>query len=371
MTFGGSLKTWKEASIIDRELALYKEHAKNGVRTTIISYGGPEEVEIAAEYDFIEVLFNQTGLHYRLYALLLPLIHRNKLSQLDFFKTNQLYGAHIASRCAFFFSKPLGIRQGYSHFENRTRESGEGSSTSIAALKYEKKYLSCSHCNIFTTQEMVNNVYQRHGSNLGENFIVPNFIDPLIWSLPYCQNTVSDLFHFVYFGRLSPEKNLKNLFYACQDLSVKITIIGDGPQKSELEELSRNLRLDISFKGKCSQPEIVQFLTKADGFVFPSLYEGHPKALIEAMAFGIPILTTNSPGIMNEVSDGVSAIVVGQSIEALRQGVQKMISMSTDERMMLGINARNKSLKKYAVSEVAAREREIIYQTVRHYRKQG
>ena len=156
LTYGGSLKIWKDAGILDRELALYKQHAENGCRVNIISYGQGNEAAYLKGYDGISVYSNSLGIHPRAYAALLPLIHRVPLLSGNLYKTNQLYGVHIARWCKVLYDKPLVVRQGYGHYEHRVEEHGVQSKYAQQALRYERKAYQHADKIVFTTEELAN-----------------------------------------------------------------------------------------------------------------------------------------------------------------------------------------------------------------------
>lgn len=82
--------------------------------------------------------------------------------------------------------------------------------------------------------------------------------------------------------------------------ALRLTVVGDGRQRKALEELARQRDLGelVTFVGKIASPDLVRDqLDSADIFVLPSRAEGLPKALIEAMARGLPCVATNVGGI--------------------------------------------------------------------------
>ena len=93
-----------------------------------------------------------------------------------------------------------------------------------------------------------------------------------------------------YIGRLSEEKGIKYLLEAISilnlDIPVKALIIGEGPQRKDLEDLvkERGIEEKVIFTG--FQKDTENWLSVLDVFVLPSLTEGTPMALLEAMAFG-------------------------------------------------------------------------------------
>ena len=118
-----------------------------------------------------------------------------------------------------------------------------------------------------------------------------------------------------YAGRLSDEKGIHYLIEAGSILkgkgeAFKILIIGDGPKRKELENLAieKGLEKEILFAG--FQTNVGEWLPALDVFVLPSLTEGAPMALLEAMAVGIPIVATHVGGVPMILEDGVAGFLV-------------------------------------------------------------
>lgn len=104
-----------------------------------------------------------------------------------------------------------------------------------------------------------------------------------------------DIAKIAYFGRLSREKNLTALISAFKIIKQQydncgLFIAGDGPLRKELEEFGKST--GISFLGKLSDTDLNNFLEDIDIFVLPSRFEVSPRAVIEAMSRGIPVVTT-------------------------------------------------------------------------------
>src|ERR1700722_17071324 len=100
-------------------------------------------------------------------------------------------------------------------------------------------------------------------------------------------------------GRLSPEKDQRTLIRAMglmpADLNWRLASVGDGAQRSALETLVRELGLAdrIAFAGQVADP--FAFMMRARVAVCASIYEGLCNALIEALACGTPVVSTNCP----------------------------------------------------------------------------
>lgn len=99
--------------------------------------------------------------------------------------------------------------------------------------------------------------------------------------------------YIVALGRLVPEKDYATLIRAAAIArSRRIIIIGDGPQRTELEDLVREFELGTTVLLLGSRLNPYPWLRHAAGFVLCSRWEGYPNALMEAMHFGLPVIVT-------------------------------------------------------------------------------
>lgn len=118
-------------------------------------------------------------------------------------------------------------------------------------------------------------------------------------------------------ARLSTEKGLDDLLRAVAQLrasgsSVALEVVGDGPQRGELEALAAQLEIAdcVRFAGFVSHgPQLIAALDRADVFVLPSRSEGLPHSVVEAMARGLPIVASAVGGLPALLADGGGVIV--------------------------------------------------------------
>lgn len=135
-------------------------------------------------------------------------------------------------------------------------------------------------------------------------------------------------------ARLVPVKGIDYLIRAIPLLSqtnnrISLLVIGDGPQRSDLEKLALELgiRDKVKFLGALPHEQIPLYLNVADVFVQSSLHEGLGIALIEAMSCGIPVIGTKVDGIMDIIEDNQNGFLVppGDS-KALAEAVKKILA---------------------------------------------
>lgn len=106
-------------------------------------------------------------------------------------------------------------------------------------------------------------------------------------------------------SRLVERKGIQYLVEAVADLDVELTLVGEGQQEDELEELTNDLGLEdrVSFEGYVPHEQLSDYYRAADVFVLPSFNEGMSNSLLEAIAAGLPVIVTETGGTAELVSD--------------------------------------------------------------------
>lgn len=104
----------------------------------------------------------------------------------------------------------------------------------------------------------------------------------------------------IFTGRLSPEKNVKELiraFIKLEGPEYELWIVGDGPERARLESLAGGSESSgrIKFWGWQPRSDVYRLLSEADIFVLPSIFEGVPIALLEAYSFGLKCVCVRNP----------------------------------------------------------------------------
>jgi len=160
------------------------------------------------------------------------------------------------------------------------------------------------------------------------------------------------------FGRLNEQKGHKYLFEATANLNeegIEVICVGDGPLVQDLKSLRKQLMLDDSVHLLGYRDDVRELLEITDIFLMPSLDEGLPMALLEAMAMRKPVVVTPVGAIPSVVSDRIDGILVPTGkVEELEEAILHLIKDST-LRDYLGKNAREKIVKQFSGDVMATK----------------
>lgn len=151
----------------------------------------------------------------------------------------------------------------------------------------------------------------------------------------------------VHVGRFDVPKNHAGLLKAFQALHAqfpqcRLNLVGDGELREEMEVLAGELGIRewVQFCGM--QADVHPYLHEADIFVLPSIYEGNPMTIIEAMGTGLPIVAAAVGGIPDMLQNGENALLVPCEVQAVRDACAALVE-DKDLREKLGRRARQDS----------------------------
>ena len=191
----------------------------------------------------------------------------------------------------------------------------------------------------------------------GRVFVVPNAIDEeRLRRILETQGEVkmeggreSERFKLLFVGRLITRKGVEWLIKAMRIVrelrkEVMCLIVGEGEDEAYLRKLAASLRLGehVRFLGRVSDKELVSLYLTSDAFVLPSISEGCPTVLLEAMYFGLPVVATNLPG-MRDVFKGAAILVPPKDPHALAEAILLLLD---DEELRSRLAVQGRKLVK-------------------------
>jgi glycosyltransferase involved in cell wall biosynthesis len=173
----------------------------------------------------------------------------------------------------------------------------------------------------------------------------------------------SDAFVYANVGRLSPEKDHTTLFQAfarvaAAEPSAYLILVGGGPLEASLRALVDELELATRVRFLGVRDDVGSCLGAADAFVFPSLFEGQPVALLEAMFKGLPCVASRIPATL-EVMEGAGLLVPPGSADELAAGMLQLLR-NPGLRYSLGERARQEAMRRFH-SDVVIPQWESLY----------
>lgn len=355
-TRGVSLRTWAMVGMLDREVALYNYFIKRGVKVSFVTYGNASDLAYSKSLGEIKILCNVSGKSLEEYEQDILALHADDLARADIIKTNQTYGALTALNVAKQLSKPLVARCGYMWSANASREYGHDSLQAKEAFNTEQKVFSEADAVVVTTPAMEADVIARIPQTQGRTFVIPNYVETDLFR-PSAHGKNAETILFV--GRIAPEKNLEKLLEAVSPLEATVRIIGEGKLRPVLQKRFALLGDRIIWEGNVPNREIPRYMNKATIFALPSRYEGHPKALLEAMACGRPVIGGNSPGIREIIEHGRTGFLSETDPIHLRAALREVLNDS-DLRTRLGSAARKFVLEHYSLSRIGGMEMKLL-----------
>ncbi|WP_333785278.1 glycosyltransferase family 4 protein [Thermocrinis sp.] len=195
-------------------------------------------------------------------------------------------------------------------------------------------------------------------------------VDTGYFSPFFCEKNKKEKFIFLFVGRFLKDKGLLEFVKAFERLKVEnpkveLYLVGDvdegNPQSIKGEELKRWLDKGLA-NWVGFQKDVRHFYCLADCVVLPSYYrEGVPRVLLEAMAMGKPIITTDSVGCREVCVDGVNGFLVEpKNWESLYEAMKRMVELEEDKRKSMGMKGRQMVLERYDVKIIVEKYLKLI-----------
>lgn len=357
-TRGMSLRAWEQIGMLDREVALYQQLQKQGVQVGFVTYGDARDLKYTSQLSGIKILCNRWGWPSVIYEKLLPFLHAGWLQHSHIIKTNQVNGADVALRAARLWRKSLIARCGYMWSDQAARGGPERAVEVEQARRLEAKVFSAAHQVVVTTPVLRDYVVEKYHQPAAKIKVIPNYVLTDLFSPDDASgNRVPNLLCSV--GRLGQLKNPQLLVRACAGLDVELVMVGDGPLRQAVEELAAELKVRLHLMGNLPHRELPNVLNQAAIFLLTSQIEGHPKALLEAMSCGLPVIGVDSPGIRELLCHRENGWLCPADENSIRAAIQELLAQPS-LRAELGRNARRFVVENFAFERVIEMEMSVL-----------
>ena len=335
-TYGYSLETWNEAGILNREIKLFKELIKkHNLKFTIITYGNEADltfdldknINIVPIYTLIKKSKNKFINLFNSFFLSKKI--DKKIDNFDVIKQNQLLGSWVSILFKLRSRKPLYTRTGYDMF--------------LFSLKEKKSIFKVILYYLLTqTTLYFSNLYSIT-STQDRNFLSKYFIvnkNKLVKRSNWVENIHDNKFMerksktILTVGRLEKQKNYEYLIKSLVDTDFSLDIVGAGSNKDSLQAMAKNCSVQINFLGILKNEDLLKLYTKYKYFVSSSLFEGNPKAILEAMSSGCIVIARDIPNNSEIIKNHKNGILFNEenSLNNILKNIEKIENLEEISR---------------------------------------
>ena len=344
---GESLSQMEKSGQKDRFINLYlKRYIKDFDNVYLFSYADesyplPKKIILVPKKSF---------LHRYLYAFLLPIINYKQVKDCDVVRGFGLTSAVPG----FLLTKPFVFNWPYDYHQ---------------FLKIEKKYLLIPPFYILEklafakAKKVFIATRQKVKSQKASKFIyTPNGVDLKIFK---GQNLIGK--GLVFVGRFEMQKNLFFLIDAVSRLPKnerRITFIGSGSKKKKLKKYASKKSVLLRILPPVGNLKLPKLLNKFSIFTLPSLIEGSPKVLLEAMALGLVPVVTNFPTAKEVIINSQNGFITDYDVNVYSNCLEELLS---DDILLRKIsqNAKQSIVEDFNLEKLIASETKVLKQATR------
>lgn len=328
-----------------------KNYSKNFEYVYIFSYAN-ESIKI---FPNVEVLPNKYNIHRYIYALILPLIYLRIITVCNVIRGLQLSGGIPAFVAKFFLRKKYVINYGYQYDQFAFVE---GKYFQFILYRMVERMVIKKATGVISTTRYLKK-YLAKSIPTSKIHYVANGVDTSIFK-PTNKRKKWDI---LFVGRLEKQKNLSLILQAVsllKDKKIKIIFIGSGSQKQELEQISQQLSLQITFLPAQPHIQLVNYYNSAHIFILPSLIEGQPKVLLEAMSCALPVIASSIPAHQEIIINKQNGILCQPKALDFAKSISYLL-LHKKAQNSLGQKARRIITEQYDMKKLNKKEIEILH----------
>ncbi len=355
-TYNISLIEWYKSGYFNREIPFYNKIINKGkIDYVFLTYGNQKDYEYADLLGNIKInpaldlINSKVPLIKHVKSLFLPVKLKELFKNVDLIKTVQVYGSWVPCIAKILYRRKLIIKSGFGWLAFTRNVSVKKGIKNY--IKYLLKY-AFIFINELVSFKLADGIivtsdydipfivkYYRLKRKLKKNKIrlIYNSIDIETFksiSVPKKNK------YILFIGNLYAAKNVMNLIEAFKYIpQFTLDIIGEGHDKEKMIKRSEELDLNINFLGLFPNNKLPEILNQYQIFILPSISEGNPKVLLEAMSCGLACIGSNIEGINNIIKHKVNGFLCNTDPESIRDAI---LTLYKNEKLRekLGKNAR-------------------------------
>lgn len=306
-------------------------------------------------FENCHLITNRFNLHRFFYSILMPIIRYKEFKDCDVLRGFQITGGIPCAVAKILFKKPFVVNYGYDY-----PAIAEIEGHPITAIFYRiisRIILPMADSVIVTNKTFVKYVKQVGAKNIN---VIPNSVNTRQFS-PKPLKTKRAVTEILFVGRLESQKNILNMLQALKNIKHKyrLQIIGIGSQKKELQSYALQNSINAIFIDFIPHDELPRIMRNSDIFILPSIKEGNPKVLIEAMATGLACVATNVEGIREVIKNEKTGILIETEPKSIEAGIEKLFT-NPKLAQKIGENARSYALSHFNASNLLKKEIKLL-----------
>ncbi len=273
---------------------------------------------------------------------------------------------------AIIYSQGMAVWKGISSVKNRLIVNLHGLEPyqTIEPLKYFKawrfriifNYLLRTSNTVISLGGRLTEILKKITGDAGKIAVIPNAV--IVGEMPE-RNFNKEVLQLLFVGRFSYNKGIHILMKAIEDLNKEgyknkliFNLVGKGPQ---YEHYVKNFSFpNVNFLGFASDEDLQKLYTENDIFVFPTLYEGMPTVVLEAMAKGMPIIVSDTGATAEQVDHTNGFLIEKNNVRSLKWAIYTFYQMNAVQRQALSTASYNRVKEKFTWPMVAKQHEELF-----------
>lgn len=300
----------------------------------------------------------------RLYGVCLPWLARSAMRDVSVFRVFQINGCHPAILARWLYGVPYVVTYGYDYCAVLK---SEGAWWPRRLLMRFRESLGVRYAaQIIVTTSALRKTLLDRGVPAQKLTWIPNGVNTTTFCPPRVPEPRTGL-RLLFVGRMTAQKNLTVLVEAtaCQaglGAGVILRMVGDGPRVPALHRLMDRCPVAAWIEPTIPNECLPAVYRWADVFVLPSHVEGHPKALLEAMACGLACIGNRAAGIEGLLQHGRNGLLFDGTVGDLSNQIARLVA---DRRLreQLGRHARDDVLAHHDIARTVPREITLLKST--------
>lgn len=283
-----------------------------------------------------------------------PFLSRKETTKCDLYRSMQIPGSWLARSLAKLHGVPFVLRAGYLWSNSAKIDTPRSFKSKLLyywILRKERRLCRDADAIIVSAQNIKNTIVSKHFISAKKIKVIGTPIDTDLFK-PH--NGMSPQRDILLIGRLIELKNYEAAILAIAKLNLTATIIGNGELKKNLRRLAQQHGAKIDWLDRVNNEKLPEIMANHKLYLIPSLLEGCPKSLLEALSSGMACIASNINGNRDLIKNNANGFLCGKSSEEIAD----TISYVSRYQNLDGIkaNARNLILTSYSTENAVKQE---------------